>query len=129
MKPVYQDPKEPECGAACIAMLAGVTIEEARRAVYGEKPPKRLGRKKVLDALTGHFSIKPKSKDCILLSKKFRLTDLKDNALLQGAVLARDGKRWTKSLHWLVWDHGSQCVRDPLGFSDTIQITSATEVE
>ena len=128
MKPVFQDPDEPECGAACIAMLARTTIEEGRRAAYGDKAPKRLGRKKVLKALAVLSSLKPQSSDCVRLSKKFRLADLKNDALLQGSVLIRDGRKWTKSLHWLVWDHRSQCVRDPLGFSDAIQITSVTEV-
>ena len=128
MKPVYQDPDEPECGAACIAMLARVTIDEARCAVYGDKPPKRLGRKKVLGVLADHFDVNPQTKDCVRLSSKFSLAKLRGDALLQGSVLFKDGKSWKKSLHWLVWDHRCQCVRDPLGFSDAIQITSATEV-
>jgi len=128
MKAVYQDPDAPECGAACIAMLADVSLKEARLAVYGEGKPKRLGRKKVLAVLKAEFNILATTLKCRRISKRVKLTDLKSNALLHGATLYKDGKKWKKSLHWLVWDFECQCVRDPLGFVKPIQVTSATEL-
>ena len=128
MKTVYQDPEEPECGAACVAMLASIPISEAKEALYGKgSNARRVGRKRIIEALRS-FGIKTVSTNATVISSKNRLRDVKGKALVYGESLNTTSIPLSSSKHWLVWDGKEQALRDPMGFNQPIRITLYTEI-
>ena len=127
MKSEYQNPDEPECGAACLAMLAGISLSAARNALFSDDP-KPVGIKKMRTVLS-RFGLRAKSKKAKNLSSKYLIQNLTGNALINGFALIKDGTDWEEVRHWMVWDYKCKCLRDPLGFSIPVRATSATIFE
>ena len=102
MKTVRQK-DEIGCGIACVAMLSGVTYDEARKTLFPKGAVKRTSSGKLFDALR-KFGRKPVAKRMISL-KHVDLDHFADDCLV-GAFLGSDR-------HWVVWDAAAKRIRDP----------------
>ena len=92
MRRVIQTTAE-DCGAACVAMLAGVSLKKAYNAVYGELSGGLTYTRDLRDALR-QLGRRPASRLRPLRTRRYQ--DIKGCALLK--VNAR-GTEW----HWVVW--------------------------
>ena len=129
MKSVLQDPDENECGASCFAMLAGLTLKEARTELYGHANSHRLGREDILDALR-KFGKPPLGKDAKRITRTNALFDLQNDALVYARALISEGRgHYSESHHWVVWDATARVIRDPLGYVQPLKLTSYTEIK
>lgn len=95
---------ETDCGVACVAMLAGISWAQARKALFGAHRPKGYytTKEEVRAALTRLGVIT--SKRLAVCKNPERLTR---DALLRTNVLANGN--W----HWAVWDAKTKKVLDP----------------
>lgn len=104
MKLVRQK-KDSDCGPACLAMLAGIPLVEATRAIFGDAPRKKYYTEKdQLRAALTHYGV-------ITLRNLRRCSDptkLTRDALLK-TNMRKDGY-----YHWAVWDAKRQKLLDPL---------------
>ena len=128
MRALYQDPKMPECGAVCLAMLANITLGQARAHFYNECKPHRLGRGDIVSALEKFgkraLTVKP-----ITISNRNRLINVRHDALVYARAISKnDEGEYKESHHWVVWDGKVNAVRDPLGFTEQLKLTSYTEI-
>jgi hypothetical protein len=122
MRTVLQGRDEYGCGAACLAMLAGITYIQARHEIFGDQIPGSPGVSKRM--LIEHFREHGFTTGATgRLSKNFAVTHLTHNALLGGYLIQdKDYK------HWLVWDAREQVVRDPYGYRAPCRLTSYTVI-
>lgn len=128
MRSRWQKTGTNECGAVCVAMLTGVETAEARRWLYGDKKGGRVGRTRIVEAIVANTALRPVSDRPQRLSRQLSLRDLKHSALVYAEALTiEEGEVVTESKHWVVWDYRAQTIRDPLGFSHPLRLTSATE--
>jgi len=99
---------DTECGIACIAMLADVSYEDARQALFGpkHKGKGRTQKDQMRKALTGFGVITTKR-----LIRCARQPTLKRDALVRANVAPKSGN-W----HWAVWDARRQRFLDPLPY-------------
>lgn len=93
VKRVIQKTAE-DCGAACVAMLAGVSLKKAYNAVYAEVSGGLTYTRHLRDALR-RLGRRPASRLRPLGTRRYQ--DIKGCALLK--VNPR-GNEW----HWVVWD-------------------------
>lgn len=115
MKTIKQQ-DEYDCGVAAVAMLAGVTYEEARTIVY-PTGRSRLTKTKDLHAALSRLGREPQSKRRIGFGSK-TLTDLDGDAL----VFVKMGKNGKGNGHWIVWDNAARKARDPAKTSTKYKI-------
>lgn len=96
---------EKDCGAACVAMLAGVTLDEAYEAVYGD------GRKRVTSAGKLRVALaklgRPPVEGRMVSIGRTTLKSLPHDALLKVQPLTCSIK------HWVVWDKKRQMKLGP----------------
>ena len=93
MKRIIQKTAE-DCGAACVAMLAGVSLKQAYQAVYGDQPGGLTHTRDLRDALI-RLGKRPAARLRAVPKGGYR--DIEGCALLK--VNPR-GIEW----HWVVWD-------------------------
>ena len=103
MRTVHQE-CETDCGIACVAMLAGVSYEKAKKALFPKSSPRITCSGKLFAALR-KLGKRPLG-DRMISVKRINLDHLRDNALV-GVVV---DKRYR---HWVVWDASVRKVRDP----------------
>jgi hypothetical protein len=122
MKTVLQGTDEYGCGAACLAMVAGIPYERARREIFGNRVPGKAGvvKQRLVNHLREHGFVSGADGR---LSKSFTVTDLKEDALLGGYLLQEKEYK-----HWLMWDASERVVRDPYGYRAPCRLTSYTIV-
>lgn len=97
---------ENDCGVACVAMLADVSYEKARNAIYPKGREKLTKTKDLLIALTA-LGRKPLS----YRRKPFGTKspdDLDKDALMFAMLDNQEGSK-----HWVVWDSKKRKVREP----------------
>lgn len=110
MRRVKQE-TESDCGPACVAMLAGVTLEEACKAVYGEGRTKLTSSGKLRAALIKLG--RPPLEGRMVSKGRTTLKSLPHDALLKVQPLTCSTK------HWVVWDKKRQMKLDP--YPDTMR--------
>ena len=118
----YQE-KENDCGAGAVAMLCGVSYEEAAREVFDGRKPGRTASGRLLKAIK-KLGGRPLESRCKARGDT-DLTELKNDALLKCQMLDGD-KSYT---HWAVWDSEGQTIRDPYGYWYPLLITHLVEIE
>ncbi len=96
---------EADCGVACVAMLAGVSYEEARAAVYPDGKMRLTSSGKLRAALTKLG--RPPVEGNMKAKGRMTLKCLPSDALLKVQPTSCSTK------HWVVWDHAEQVKRDP----------------
>jgi hypothetical protein len=106
MRRIIQCDKEG-CGIACVAMLADVTYEDARRKIFGKGPVTPTKTKAMQEALR-KFGVSS-AKKLIRSTKTRHYTELTQDALLKVKLPKRDAPDW----HWIVWDAGCKKFHDP----------------
>jgi ABC-type bacteriocin/lantibiotic exporter with double-glycine peptidase domain len=94
------------CGIACLAMLAGVSYAEARRAVFGRYHPGDCSTS-TGELRRGLRKLGIRAGKRLIPLRGRRLRSLETDAILK-VNLGLDGY-W----HWVVWDAGRQVLRDP----------------
>jgi len=104
MKTVMQQ-FESDCGVACVAMLAGVSYDEARAAVYPDGKMRLTSSGKLRAALI-KLGRTPVEGNMKAIGRK-TLKSLPSDALLKVQPTSCSTK------HWVVWDHAAQAKRDP----------------
>ncbi len=95
--------RETDCGVAALAMLAGVTYEDAMGALF-DKRPKRSFRTKPdqMRAAALKFGV--------VLSKR-RIRCVYPDRLARDALI---WSKWGGDWHWVVWDSTGKQLLDPL---------------
>ena len=101
-KTIHQE-HEIGCGIACVAMLGGVTYEEARQILFPKSGVRLTSSGKLFTALK-RFGRKPAGDR--MISLKFIDFDHLTHVCLVGALL-------DKEKHWVVWDSAARKIRDP----------------
>jgi hypothetical protein len=96
---------ESDCGVACVAMLAGVSYEEAHEAVYGEGRKGLTSSGKLRSALIKLG--RPPVEGRMVSIGRTTLASLPQDALLKVQPLTCSTK------HWVVWDKKRQMKLDP----------------
>jgi hypothetical protein len=96
---------ESDCGVACVAILAGVSYEEAEAAVYGGGRKGLTSSGKLAAALTKLG--RPPVEGRMVSKGRTTLKSLPHDALLKVQPLACSTK------HWIVWDKKRQIKIDP----------------
>jgi hypothetical protein len=98
---------EEGCGPACVAMIAGISYEEACRSVYAGRTPRGTSNTDLRKALATYgIKLGPR----ISLEGK-RLRELQKNGIMRVSVEdVSTHKRWP---HWIVWDAKAQAMLDP----------------
>ena len=94
-----------DCGVGCVAMLAGVSYEEAFDAVYPDGKRGITSTNKLRAALTKLG--RPPVDGRMVSKKRTKLKSLPNDALLKVQPTTCAGK------HWVVWDRKAQKKRDP----------------
>jgi len=93
-----------DCGVACLAMLAGISWAQARRALFGNVPTKS-------------FSTDTKRMRAALLKfgivTSLRPIACKNPARLKRDALLRTNVKANGGSHWAVWDSKRQRILDP----------------
>ena len=102
MKTIYQE-HAIGCGIACVAMLGGVTYEEARQVLFPKSAVRLTSSGKLFAALK-KLGRKPAG-DRMVSLKFIDFDHLADDCLI-GALLGKDK-------HWVVWDSDAKKIRDP----------------
>ena len=102
MKTVYQD-NGIGCGIACVAMLGGVSYDEAQKVLF-PKGAIRLTSSGKLFAALKKLGRKPVG-DRMISLKRIDFDDLANDCLV-GTLLGKDR-------HWVVWDAAARKIRDP----------------
>lgn len=97
--------KGTDCGVGCVAMLAGVSYEEAKEAVYPDGKVRITSSGKLRAALTKLG--RPPVEGRMVSKGRTTLNSLPSDALLKVQPSGEKGK------HWVVWDHEKQIKRDP----------------
>jgi len=111
------------CGAACVAMLAGITYDEAAALLYPSGRSRRLGTAPVRAALE-----KLNRKPSTGRRQPFGLMrpqDLKSDALVF-VMMEQDGEEYR---HWMVWDATAKKLRNPYPRNHPCRPTSYLLVE
>ncbi len=118
MKLVKQlDPKG--CGVACVAMVAGISYEEAKRVLFpNHQRHKRSFASDTPDLRRALRSLGFQVADrCIRISKTSQLNQ---------TALLKVNRQPEGPFHWTVWDHQNQSILDPANPScEEIVISSA----
>jgi len=96
---------ETDCGVSCVAMLADVSYEEARAAVYPDGKMRLTSSGKLRAALTALG--RPPVEGRMVSKGRTTLKSLPGDALLKVQPTSCSTK------HWVVWDHKKQIKRDP----------------
>ena len=116
MRRVKQRPDDLGCGAACVAMITGLTYEQAKMIVYNGKDVRTTGTGQLRAALRSQGYDLPHNRKRLSNNKSptgkpksLRETsiNLDQDAILSTRAWA-DGK-W----HWVVWEAKSKRVLDP----------------
>lgn len=94
-----------DCGVGCVAMLAGVSYEEAFEAVYPDGKRRITSTNKLRAALIKLG--RPPVEGRMVSKKTTKLKSLPHDALLKVQPTTSVGK------HWVVWDAKHQKKRDP----------------
>jgi ABC-type bacteriocin/lantibiotic exporter with double-glycine peptidase domain len=105
MKTIKQK-EENDCGVACVAMLAGVSYDEARAVIYPNGRAK-LTKTKDLSAALKKLGREPLSDRRQPFGSQ-TLQDLETDALVFVEL-----KNGNASKHWVVWDAKAKKPRDP----------------
>jgi hypothetical protein len=108
---------ENGCGAACVAIIAGVTYAEGVQRIgtrsYTSGPQIRAALRGYSIELGARMTLKGR-----------RFSDLKQDGLLSARITALRGDGvWS---HWMVWDAESQAIIDPRQSSIPDQQTRLT---
>jgi len=93
-----------DCGIACVAMLANVSYEVAKKRMFGDRPVRRTSKECLQDGLR-HFGIRTATR---LVRCGANYTTLNFRAILKTNATG-DGN-W----HWIVWDADRKRILDPL---------------
>lgn len=106
MKTIEQQ-DENGCGVAAVAMLTGVSYDEARAVIY-PSGRSRLTKTKDLHAALIELGRIPLSERRIGFTSNTP-EDLDGDAL----IFVKMGKKGKGNGHWIVWDHAARTLRDP----------------
>jgi len=106
MKTIKQR-RQTDCGVACVAMLAGVSYEEAWEKVHAEGPGKKTKTADLRRALQELGRTPDIGRRRSL--RWTTLESLEEDALVMG-WLDDGGKEYR---HWIVWDAKARKPRDP----------------
>lgn len=98
---------ENGCGVAAVAMLAGVTYEEARAVVYPSGRSRLTKTKEFHDALI-KLGRRPLSERRIGFGSK-----TPDDLDAEALIYVKMGKKGQGNGHWIVWDNAARELRDP----------------
>ena len=103
MELIKQRTPDKDCGVACLAMIAGVSYEDAMVALHKDAKPRRTLLNELVAAST-LLEVKLEPQLIPLLGD--HIETLSGSALVKTNI-TRDG--W----HWVVWDAESKTVLDP----------------
>lgn len=123
MKHIFQPPGSSLCGQTCVAMIAGVSLEESI-AAFGKRSGTRT--KEVVAALR-KLGVNCGDPPLMRLREPWRLTNLPETCIVK---MHFDG---SKTTHWAIWhnkrfydpdERGHQSLYENIAYPSGVRITS-----